>query len=1084
MPNTLITFNVEDRQARSAFSRLKREVDQLEDEFNTTRNEAREATEAIDRFADRSRIAAKEVDQLGDAAQQSATQVDQLGATAKRNNTVWQDTNSSLQDAHDRFFRAGQGAEFFTKSLSGANGILTNLGAALAAREMFEFGAASVQSAGKIEGLLRGLRAIEETQADSRLRDFNETAKLPGLNTPQIIRYSNSLRAAGATAAEVDAMITAFGQTIVRLDGPAADTSRAMLQLTHAFAENKISQENFSTIKGLIPNFNKLAQEVYNTDGSMDALNNRFQASGQTLGQFLLPILAKLQQEIPTAPVDSYAGSVYTLQEAFNQLQSAIGEKLLPVASKASSGFAESFDNITNFIQGTNDAKAALEAYTTALNTATAAGAVNKASQDRIASLQQEKAALEAAAEGHANYFRVSGRETDAGRRYKTITAELERLQLSTRNAASQSAYLRTEQARLATQAQALSTEIDQLNAKLRGRTPRTEPAEFARRSEAQAELAELQAQIATNANAERALASVSTSTAQVSIETATTNAENFGLALAKLKATAEDARETLQNTLNFQPVTPNFQAALAASNDYYDKRIAKAQEALEKEKQGTEAYSQLQAQIFELGRQRANAQRQLETDNQIPIPNFQQALAASNDYYNARIAKAQEALEKEKQGTDAYNQLQVQIFELGRQRIQAERQINVESQRFIQQLTQQRTDTATAASNAEVEAFQSAALAGQDYARQLENIATLSQRRDFADYVNPLAAQGQGFDAARLKAEAFFNSISQRRDFAIADYVNPLVAQGQGFDAARLKAEAFFKQIAAIPDAAGPDAASNNFTAQLRSDLEETERQGQGLLTVMREIASLSVGTTSIDIEERIPDPSVRQKQIDDQIAAHVHGAQTLETIRQDAAEQGRTFLRGILRDEQREIQQNINASARQYRQFANVVSNTFLDLATGRVQSFEQVATEFIRQSLRIALRALVEFQLQKRLDDTLTASKIANIQKVAAAQQVAGAGGLSNLAGLGNLSGLGRFGSALSGGGAALGVSALLFPQEARNLTGGITDAIGGLLSSVASIPDKAFSPQQIYLKIGDNEIKDITDIQRELVDENRL
>ena len=1052
MPNTLITFNVEDRQARSAFSRLKREVDQLEDEFDTTRNEAREATEAIDRFADRSRIAAKEVDQLGDAAQQSATQVDQLGATAKRNNTVWEDTNSSLQDAHDRFFRAGQGAEFFTKSLSGASRTLTNLGAALAAREMFEFGAASVQSAGKIEGLLRGLRAIEETQADSRLRDFNETAKLPALNTPQIIRYSNSLRAAGATAAEVDAMITAFGQTIVRLDGPAADTSRAMLQLTHAFAENKISQENFSTIKELIPNFNKLAQEVYNTDGSMDALNNRFQASGQTLGQFLLPILAKLQQEIPTAPVDSYAGSVYTLQEAFNQLQSAMGEKLLPVASKASSGFAESFDNITNFIQGTNDAKASLEAYTTALNTATAAGAVNKAFQDRIASLQQEKAALEAAAEGHANYFRVSGRETDAGRRYKTITAELERLQLSTGNAASQSAYLRTEQARLATQAQA--------------------------------ELAELQAQIATNANAERALASIRTRTAQVSIETATTNTENFDLALAKLKATAEDARETLQNTLNFQPVTPNFQAALAASNAYYDERIRRAEEALQKEKEGTNEFNALQVQIFELGRQRANAQRQLETDNQIPIPNFQQALAASNDYYNARIAKAQEALEKETQGSAAYNQLQVQIFELGRQRLQAERQINVESQRFIQQLTQQRTDTATAASNAEVEAFQSAALAGQGYARQLENIASIAQRRNFADYVNPLVAQGQSFDAARQKVEAFFNSISQRRDFAIADYVNPLVAQGQSFDAARQKAEAFFKQIAAIPDAADPDAASGDFTAQLRNDLEETERQGQGLLTVMREIASLSVGTTSIDIEERIPDPSVRQKQIDDQIAAHVHGAQTLETIRQDAAEQGRTFLRGILRDEQREIQQNINASARQYRQFANVVSNTFLDLATGRVQSFEQVATEFIRQSLRIALRALVEFQLQKRLDDTLTASKIANIQKVAAAQQVAGAGGLGNLAGLGNLSGLGRLGSALSGGGAALGVSALLFPQEARNLTGGITDAIGGLLSSVASIPDKAFSPQQIYLKIGDNEIKDITDIQRELVDENRL
>ena len=207
----------------------------------------------------------------------------------------------------------------------------------------------------------------------------------------------------------MDAIITTFGQTIVGLGGNAADTSRAMLQLTQAFGENKISQENFSTIKELIPNFNKLAQEVYNTDGSMDSLNKTFQASGQTLGQFLLPILARLRKEIPVAPVDSYARSVDALQEEFNQLQIAIGDRLLPVVSSASRGLAELFDNITKFIQGTNDAKISVEGFTTALNTATAADAVNKAFEDRIAFLEQEKTALEATAEGRANFFRFRG---------------------------------------------------------------------------------------------------------------------------------------------------------------------------------------------------------------------------------------------------------------------------------------------------------------------------------------------------------------------------------------------------------------------------------------------------------------------------------------------------------------------------------------------------------------------------------------------------------------------------------------------------------------------------------------------------
>ena len=196
-------------------------------------------------------------------------------------------------------------------------------------------------------------------------------------------------------------------------------------------------------------------------------------------------------------------------------------------------------------------------------------------------------------------------------------------------------------------------------------------------------------------------------------------------------------------------------------------------------------------------------------------------------------------------------------------------------------------------------------------------------------------------------------------------------------------------------------------------------------------------------------------------------------------------TFLNRVLRSEERDTQRSINARARQYRQFSNLVSNTFLDLATGRAQSFESVATAFIQQSLRIVLRAVLENQILKRLDDTLTASKIANIRKVAAAQQAGiGLPGVGNLPGLGNLSGLGRLGGALSGGGAALGVSGLLFPEQIKNLAGGISDTIGNLLSNVASAPDRAFGAQQVFLKIGENETREITDLQDELRQDARV
>lgn len=707
MPNTLLTFDVEDRRARAAFSRLKREVDQLDREFNTTRSEAREAGEAIDRLGDQSRRTAKEVDQLGDEAQQSGVQLNNLGNTTRRINATWRDTNGQLRDTRGRLVSAGQGADLFANSLGNVRGILTGLGAALAAREIFEFGVSSVRSAGQMEGLLRGLRAIEGSQADQRLRDF-----------------------------------------------------------------------------------------------------------------------------------------------------------------------------------------------------------------------------------------------TEAGQRYKAITTELGRLQAAQGNVSAQSEYLRNVQNGLATQARTLNTEIAALTDEIDGRTGKSVQGLNRRLREKRQALAETQTQLATNANALRALASANTSTAQSTAQ-ATTNAENFSLTLAKLRANAEDTRNALNISINPQQLVAGFQAALAASNAYY----------------------------------------------------------------NARIANAQNALAQETVGTEAYNTLQTRIFELGRQRLQAERQITAENQRLLQQLSQERIDAASAASTAEVEGFKAAAQAGQNYTDQLR------------------------------------------------------------------------RQINAIPNISSPDAQYGNaFTSQLRRDFEETERQGRSLLDVMRQIANYAFAT---DLDARIPDPIVRGAAIDERIAEEARGQQTLTDIRQAAGEQGRQFLNRVLRSEERDVQRSVNARARSYRQFTNLVSNTALDLATGRTQNFESVATAFIQQSLRIVLRAVLENQILKRLDDRLTVSRIANIQKVAAAQQASAVGvGSLNIPGLANLPGLGNLGSALSGGGAALGAASLLFPEQIKNLAGGISDTIGNLLSNVAAAPDRAFGAQQVFLKIGENETREITDLQAELREDARV
>lgn len=657
MPRTTIEFEVNDRNARVGFDRLQRELRETESGL--------------------------------------------------------QQTNRTARDTQNRFVTASRSADTFGKSLGGVRGILTGLGIAAAAREIISFGASSVRAAGQIEGLKRGLEAIEGENAIQRLRDFNEIAKLPGLNTPQI---SNSLRAAGA-----------------------ANTSRAMLQLI-AVRTAALEREN---------------------------------------------------------------------------------------------------SEIQRYTQLLANAKAV------------AVGDTNPAIQQLERSLERSRATTAA------------------------LTREIELLKNGFQNLV---------------------------------------PAD------------------------------------------ATQTTANHALALEKLKAAAEDTRRAFTETS--------------------------------------------------------------ETNPQL-IPNFQATLTASNAYYAERIRQAETALAKEKAGTDAFNALQVEIFQLGRQQLAAQRTLETERTSVLRASTQERVHIEAETNNEIITGIRSVVRASRE---------ALQARVEFARQIAAI----------------------------------PRVSS-------------------AIPRVSSPDAQYGQFTAQLRADFQETERQARGLLGVIQQIVSFT--TPRFDLDASIPDPDGHQQAIDERIAAEIRGQQTLNDIRQDALEQGRQFLSNSISSEERAVQSSLRKQARSYRQFANLVSNTFINLATGRAQSFEQVATAFVQQSLRIVLRAYVEFQVQKKLDDDLTASKIANLRKVSAAQQTGGLAG--SLPGLANLPGIGNLGNLFSGGGLALGVSGLLFPKESSNLLGGIREEISGFLSNVAEVPDRAFGArQQVFLKIGENEVRDISDIQSELINEDRL
>ena len=88
----------------------------------------------------------------------------------------------------------------------------------------------------------------------------------------------------------------------------------------------------------------------------------------------------------------------------------------------------------------------------------------------------------------------------------------------------------------------------------------------------------------------------------------------NFSLQLAKLKAQAEDARETLRNSTDFSALGANYQAAIAASDAYYNRQITNLQTLLAEQKEGSEEYNKTETQIFERQRQREQARQTLRT--------------------------------------------------------------------------------------------------------------------------------------------------------------------------------------------------------------------------------------------------------------------------------------------------------------------------------------------------------------------------------------------------------------------------------------------------------------------------------------
>ena len=471
-----LNITAQTRQSQQQIDALRREITQLRTQLGQTRGASDTAAEAVDR--------------LGDESAQTARQVHSLGEAQGR---------------------ATGGAQVFTRSLGSLGGVLGGLGLVAAGAGVLRVGANSVEASVKVEGFRNSLTALygDAQIANTVLARLQELSLLPGITFESAVQGAVRLKTVGVEGERAEGVIREFGNAAALAGATTDEVGRSLVGLTQILSRGKISQEELNQILENLPLIGNSIRESF---GSIDAevIRDQLDAAGQGVQDFADILVAQLSMGA-RASADSTRNAFSNLENATFRLHAAIGDRLSPSVREAT-GFLTDLANTTaDFVAGTNDATRSANSYADALMMASTAAAVNSAIQERIKFLEQERAGLEAAAAGSANYFEIRGRERDAGRQYREAGEELDVLRTALGNTAAATEHFQGVQNELLETQQGITQEIIRLEAQRAGETARAYGQTTQDIREQREALAETQEQIGENAVVLRALASAQT---------------------------------------------------------------------------------------------------------------------------------------------------------------------------------------------------------------------------------------------------------------------------------------------------------------------------------------------------------------------------------------------------------------------------------------------------------------------------------------------------------------------------------------------------------------------------------------------
>ena len=208
------------------------------------------------------------------------------------------------------------------------------MGIGVVAAGAARLGKEALTAAGKYNDLIRGLTFVEGSAEAAALRfdELNELAKLPSLDRNTLIQYNNSLSALGASKTEIDDVFIALSRGVSTFGGTMHDTNGILLQFSQAVGKGSLLLSDFRPIIERMPTFLVEANKALQTgETSWDAFKIAMEDSmdsGKSFFEAFQPVVNQLKN-LPGGEIDSYSNSLGNLEDAFTNLQAAMGQKLI-----------------------------------------------------------------------------------------------------------------------------------------------------------------------------------------------------------------------------------------------------------------------------------------------------------------------------------------------------------------------------------------------------------------------------------------------------------------------------------------------------------------------------------------------------------------------------------------------------------------------------------------------------------------------------------------------------------------------------------------------------------------------------------